>query len=76
MYGANNKQNVYVHEFVHRDIIVKITNNMQLYKLMYYFKSPLHVSDDIFAHHQKHLTLFTVSAGVYPSCYRLVLYMS
>jgi len=26
-----------VHESVHRDIIMKITNKMQLYRLIYYF---------------------------------------
>jgi len=31
-----------VHESVHRDIIVKITNKMQLYRLIYYSKSALH----------------------------------
>jgi hypothetical protein len=43
-----------------------------LYRLIYYFKSALHVSDDVFAHHQQHLTLFTVSGSVHPSCCRLV----
>jgi hypothetical protein len=43
-----------VHESVHRDIIVKITNEMQLYRLIYYSKSALHVSGDVFAHHQEH----------------------
>jgi len=62
----------YIHQSVHRDMIVKITNKMQLYKLIYYFKSALHVSGDIFAHHQKHLTFFTVSASVHPRCCRLV----
>jgi hypothetical protein len=34
--------------------------------------SALHVSGDVFAHHQEHLTVFTVS--VYPSCCRLQTY--
>ena len=34
--------------------------------------SALHVSDDVFAHHQKNLTVFTVSSNVHPSCCRLV----
>jgi len=34
---------------------------MQLYRLIYYPKSAQHVSGDIFAHHQEHLTVFTVS---------------
>jgi len=55
---------------------MKITNKMQLYKLIYYSKSALRVSGDVFAHHQKHLTVFTVSDGVHPSCCRLVSWMS
>ena len=45
---------------------------MQLYRLIYYSKSALHVSGDVFAHHQEHLTVFTVSGSVHPSCCRLV----
>jgi len=43
-------------------------NNQQdaLYRLIYYSKSALHVSGDVFAHHQEHLTVFTVSGSVYP----------
>jgi len=43
-----------------------------LYRLIYYSKSALHVSGDIFAHRQEHLTVFTVSGSVHPSCCRLV----
>jgi hypothetical protein len=34
-------------------------NNQQdaLYRLIYYFKTALHVSGEVFAHHQEHLTL-------------------
>ena len=48
----------------------KYGNNQQdaLYRLIYYSKSALHVSGDVFAHHQKHLTVFTVSGIVHPSC--------
>jgi len=42
-----------------------------LYRLIYYTKSALHISGDGFAHHQEHLTVFTVSGSVRPSCYRL-----
>jgi hypothetical protein len=42
-----------------------------LYSLIYYSKSALHVSGDVFAHHQEHLSVFTVSGGVHPSCCRL-----
>jgi len=43
---------------------MKITNKMH-YNLIYYSRSALHVSVDIFAHHQEHLTVFTVSGSVY-----------
>ena len=49
-----------VHESVHRETTMKITNKMQLYRFIYYSKSALHVWDDVFAHHQEHLTVFTV----------------
>ena len=51
---------------------MKVTNKMQLYRLIYYSKSALHVSGDVFTHHQEHLTVFTVSGSVHPSCCRLV----
>jgi len=35
------------HESVHRDTIMKGTNKMQLYRLIYYYKSALRVSDDV-----------------------------
>jgi len=48
-------------------------NNQQdaLYRLIYYSKSALHVSGDVFANHQEHLIVFTVSGSVHPSCCRL-----
>jgi hypothetical protein len=61
---------------VHRDIITKVTNKMQLYRSIYYSKSALHVSGDVFARHQKHLTVFTVSGSIHPSCCRLVSWIS
>jgi len=39
---------------------------MQLYRLIYCSKSALHVSGEVFAHHQEHLTVFTVSGSVHP----------
>jgi hypothetical protein len=53
-------------------------NNQQdaLYRLIYYSKSALHVSGDVFAHHQERLTVFTVYGSVHPSCCRLVSEMS
>jgi len=49
-------------------------NNQQdaLYRLIYYSSSALHVSGDVFSHHQEHLTVFTVSGSVHPSCCQLV----
>ena len=47
-------------------------NNQQyaLYRLIYYSKSALQVSGDVFAHHQEHLTVFTVSGSIHTSCCR------
>jgi hypothetical protein len=94
-------------------VIMKVTNRMQLYRLIYFslsalrvssgFRSSsgaldciysiwwywprllpagvlmswnsvsaLHVKGDVFAHHQEHLTVFTVSGTIHPSCCRLV----
>jgi len=50
---------------------MKMTNKMQLYRLIYYSKSAARVSGDVFAHNQEHLTVFTVSGSVHPSCCRL-----
>jgi hypothetical protein len=52
-----------VYESVHRDIIRKVINKMQLYRLIYYSKTALHISSDVFAHHQEDLTVFTVSGS-------------
>jgi hypothetical protein len=38
----------------------EINRQDALYRLIYYSKSALHVSGNVFAHHQEHLTLFTV----------------
>jgi hypothetical protein len=40
---------------------MKVTNNMQLCALTYFSLSALHVSVYVFAHHQEHLAVFTVS---------------
>jgi hypothetical protein len=61
-----------IHESMHCDMIMKVTSKMQLYRLIYYSWSALHVSGDVFAHHQEHLTIFTVSVSIHPSCCRLV----
>jgi len=39
----------------------KMTNKMQLCKIIYYSLAALHVSSDIFAHHQEHLNCITAS---------------
>jgi len=38
---------------------MKTTNEVQLYRLIYYSKSALHVSGDVFARRQEHLSVFT-----------------
>jgi predicted Rossmann fold nucleotide-binding protein DprA/Smf involved in DNA uptake len=53
-------------------------NNQQdaVYRLIYYSKSALHVSGDVFAHHQEHLTVFIVSSSVHQCRCRLVSWMT
>ena len=46
-------------------LIMNTTNKMQLYRLIYYSKSALHVLDDVFAHYHEHLTLFTASGNIH-----------
>jgi hypothetical protein len=65
-----------VHKSVHRDTVMKVTNKVQLYGLIYFSLSALHVSGDVFAHHQEPLTVFTVSGSNNPGCCRLVSWMS
>jgi len=36
--------------------------------LIYYSKLAVHVAGDSFAHYQEHVTVFTVSGSVHPSC--------
>jgi len=55
---------------------MKATNMMQVYGLIYYSYSGLHVSGDVFAHYQEHLTVFTASGSIHPSRCRLVSWMS
>jgi len=47
---------------------MKVTNKMQLYGLIYFSLSALYVSGDVFAQHQEHLTVFTVSGSIHPGC--------
>jgi hypothetical protein len=51
------------HGSVHHDIITKITNKMQLCRLIYCSLAALNVSSDIFAHHQEYLNC------IYSFCY-------
>jgi hypothetical protein len=62
-----------IFENVWRQALSNCENSQQdaLYRLIYYSKSGLHVSGHVFAHHQEHLTIFTVSDSVHPSCCRL-----
>jgi hypothetical protein len=46
------------------------------YTLIYYSTSALHVSSNVFAHHQEHLNVFTVSGSVHPSCCLMMSRMS
>jgi hypothetical protein len=59
---------------VTRIFLFNYENNQQdaVYRLIYYSKLAVHVSGDVFTHHQEHLTVFTVSGSVHPSCCRLV----
>jgi hypothetical protein len=50
-----------VYESVHSDIIMNTTNDMLIYRLIYYSWSALHVSGDVFAHHQENLTVLTTT---------------
>jgi hypothetical protein len=50
---------------------INYENNQQgaLYRLIYYSRSALHVSDDVFAHYQEHLIVFTISGRVHRSAH-------
>jgi hypothetical protein len=58
-------------------LVTNYENDQQdaLYRLIYYSKSALHVSGDVFAHNQENLTVFTLSGSVHPRCCRLVSWM-
>jgi hypothetical protein len=50
------------HVSVHHDtIFTKMTHKMQLCMIVYCSLTTLHVSSDIFAHHQEHLTVFATT---------------
>ena len=39
---------------------MKTANKMQLCRFIYYSLSALQVSGDVFAHHQEHLTIYSI----------------
>ena len=43
----------------------KMTNKMQLCRMIYYTLAALHVSSDIFAHHQENLNCITASGIIH-----------
>jgi len=49
-----------------------MTNKMQLYGIIYYSLAAVHVSSDIFAHHQEHLDCIAASGITYVYRCRLV----
>jgi hypothetical protein len=69
------KLNVDVHESVHRDATMKITNKMYyLYKFI--IPSRLYMFRTMFSPIIRSIWLFTVSGSVHPSCSRLVSWVS
>jgi len=49
-----------------------MTNKMQLCRIIYYSLSALHVSSDIFGHHQEHINCITASGITHVCRCRLV----
>jgi len=52
----------YYYESNQKDVIIQVNLSFLV----------IHVSSDVFVHHQEDLTVFTVSGNVHPSCCRLV----
>jgi len=52
------------------------TNKTQLHGPIHHSKSALYVSGEVFAHHQEHLTVFTVYGSIHLSSCGLVSWMS
>jgi len=44
-----------IHGSVHHDVLTKMTNKIQLRRIIYCSLTALHVSSNIFAHYQEHL---------------------
>jgi len=57
---------------IHLLLITKTTKKMQLCRLIYYSVPALHVSGDVFSHHQELLTVFTACGSIYQCRCRLV----
>jgi len=55
-----------------RDQYTKMTNKMQLCRIIYYYLAAVHVSSDIFAHHQEHINCITASGITHVCRCRLV----
>jgi hypothetical protein len=55
---------------------MKVTNKIQLYRLIYYSYSAVHVSVNFFVHHQEHMTVFTTSVSIHSGHCLLVSWMS
>jgi len=55
---------------------MKITNKMQLCRIIYCSLVALHVSSDIFAHHQEHLNCITAAGIILMCLYRLILILN
>jgi len=51
---------------------IKIDNEQDAAILIYLLLSALHVSGDVFAHHQEHITVTTASGNVHQCCCWLV----
>ena len=53
--------------------LITIDNQQDATILIYLLQSALHVSGDVFAHHQEHITVTTASGNVHRWCCWLVL---
>jgi hypothetical protein len=51
---------------------MKMTNKMQLCRIIYCSLTAVHVSSDKFAHHQEHLNCITAAVIILMCCYRLI----
>jgi hypothetical protein len=61
---------------MNKKFVYQVGNNKKVTQINLLFPVTLHVSGDVFAHHQEHLTAFTVSGSIHPSSCWLVSWMS